>query len=312
MKTVRIVSTFAFAAIAAFPSATFAWGSSGHRIVAAIAWKELGATTRKRIIAILKSAPANSEIAKLRPSSGADSVRNEQWFIAVSTWPDLVRDPARLSHTYHRRVWHYADHFWRDDDGPAHEVKGPPPKNAVERLTVLVADLRKPGSTEFPRAVELAWVIHLMGDIHQPLHNASRISKGQLEGDGGGNGMALTNSLDLHTFWDHIPDEVFESDPSNKRTKKESAAFEGTPEYVEMWRATITKTFGPRVVGKSQSVDAFERWSLEGAKIAEDSVYRGAKAKDAAYQARVAAMSNRAMALAGHRLAGLLTSVFSE
>jgi hypothetical protein len=40
-------------------------------------------------------------------------------------------------------------------------------------------------------------------------------------GDGGGNGMPLTKSLDLHTLWDHIPDEVFESDPSNTRTKND-------------------------------------------------------------------------------------------
>lgn len=251
-------------------------------------------------------------IAKLRPTSGADSVRNEQWFIALATWPDLVRDPARVSHMYHRRVWHYADHLWRDDDGPAHEVKGPPPKNAVERLTVLEADLRKPKSTLFPRAVELAWVVHLMGDIHQPLHNASRISKDQPTGDGGGNGMALTKSLDLHTFWDHIPDEVFESDPSNTRTKKESAAFERTPEYIESWRTTITKRFAPSIVGRGLPADAFDRWSRDGAKIAEDSVYRGAKAKDAAYQARAAATSRHAMALAGYRLAALLKSVFGE
>ena len=170
-----------------------------------------------------------------------------------------MRDPERVSHVYHRRVWHYADHLWRDYNGPAHEVKGPPPKHAVERLTVLEEDLRKRKSTMFLRAVELAWVIHLMGDLHQPLHNASRISKVQPKGDAGGNGMALTKSLDLHTFWDHIPDEVFESDPSNERTMKENKAFERTPEYIESWRKTITPEFGPSIVGRGQPVDAFDR-----------------------------------------------------
>ena len=85
----------------------------------------------------------------------------------------------------------------------------PPVTNAVERLTALEAQLKSTTVDMTNRAIALCWYLHLMGDLHQPLHCASWFSAefpGN-DGDRGGNGVAIQPHgapVKLHSFWDGL------------------------------------------------------------------------------------------------------------
>jgi hypothetical protein len=74
--------------------------------------------------------------------------------------------------------------------------------NCLDTLTNKMASVHD-------RAVSLAWVLHLMGDLHQPLHAANRVSQGHPRGEGlGGNHFVLDldgKLVNLHMFWDQLP-----------------------------------------------------------------------------------------------------------
>ncbi|MEY2633420.1 MAG: hypothetical protein RIR00_2074 [Pseudomonadota bacterium] len=184
------------------------WNGNGHRFVAAIAWQQLSPTVRQKVGNALARHPDYPDwLARSKESDPAYAA-----FLAAATWPDsLRRDPrfhddhaepespaapapgappfdyARHSH------WHYMDLL---ADG-SRQGKG----EIAERLELLIASLRDPAQ----RPYALPWLIHLVGDIHQPLHVGSR-------GDEGGNGFAIEDSTqprapfsNLHSWWDNLP-----------------------------------------------------------------------------------------------------------
>ena len=54
------------------------------------------------------------------------------------------------------------------------------------------------------KSYDLSWFLHLIGDLHQPLHCTSRVSATQPDGDSGADGVKLTSPANLHTFWDGV------------------------------------------------------------------------------------------------------------
>src|SRR5262249_18363782 len=54
------------------------------------------------------------------------------------------------------------------------------------------------------KSYDLSWLLHLVGDVHQPLHSTTRVSTTKPDGDDGGNGVKLTWPANLHTFWDDV------------------------------------------------------------------------------------------------------------
>ena len=190
-----------------------AWGPTGHRVVAAIAWQNMTPAARSQAIAILMKAAANTGIAALRPTTGTAAERDAFFFAEVATWPDLVRSGPRKP-LFHHAAWHFADHFWSTVNGKPKEdtTKGPAAENAFERLTHFERALKADHTAKPDNAIALAWMLHLMGDLHQPLHNAARETKAFPNGDRGGNDFRLDGKMELHKYWDDIPDEMFAAD----------------------------------------------------------------------------------------------------
>jgi S1/P1 Nuclease len=194
-QTVRsktIVATLV-TAVMLLASATpaWSWGRDGHRVVARIAAKNLSQEARMKIAAILQTNAAGVEEAMAR----------------ASTWPDEIDKVQTGS-----REWHFID-------GPVtalFSVAGLCPQHncVIDQIENLQSRLRN-NTTGFtlltppspPRPMtsqELAFLIHFVGDIHQPLHAATN-------GDRGGNCVELANPLlhpdgsqttDLHAVWD--------------------------------------------------------------------------------------------------------------
>ena len=110
---------------------------------------------------------------------------------------------------YHQAPWHYINFPFKPDGQPADvRVREPEPVNI---LTALAENERvvKDANDGEPKAIALAWLFHLVGDIHQPLHTAQLFTVEYPKGDRGGNEICVRvtqagQPMDLHRFWDGV------------------------------------------------------------------------------------------------------------
>ncbi len=181
-----------------------AWNDKGHMVVARLAWKKLSDKERVQVIEILRRHPHYGEFLSAGRPEGFEE---DEWaFLRAATWSDWVR--GHHKDEYHHGTWHYIDYPFvppgsdidpKDHQPPADE------ENIVNQLTVCRTKIKKGNDAD--RAVYLAWLFHLAGDIHQPLHCTSLFSKQFPEGDRGGN-LALfridSGKVKLHPFWDGL------------------------------------------------------------------------------------------------------------
>lgn len=200
-----------------------AWNSTGHELVAQIAYDQLSPETKSAIVTILKAHP------RLNEDLLHDEVRAKDddlaMFLRAATWPDMVRYVLHpMTRTEHHSKWHYVD-FPFEQDG----VKGPvpdlqwdgqsDPANLVQAMQKVLIQLKDPQTPKDRKAIDMCWVEHLVGDIHQPLHATSWFSKEFPHGDQGGNLVVveLPNKeiVNLHYYWDSI--EGMSLDPEQIR-----------------------------------------------------------------------------------------------
>jgi len=146
------------------------WGVEGHHVVARIAESRL--TPRAR--------------------AEAERLLGGQSLEAVSTWADEIRRDQPAT-----GPWHYVDIELGDTAyDPARDC--PHSACAVDALNTQIGILADTTRSDSARAEALRWVIHLVGDIHQPLHGSD-------DHDKGGNDDHVVyrgNSTNLHSLWD--------------------------------------------------------------------------------------------------------------
>lgn len=278
------------------------WSAVGHRVVAQLAWEQLDPATRDRLDAILQQMPADAGLAEM--SVGADPAeRPRKRFLDASVWSDVVRDEAfpDRRQRYHRGRWHYINHFWdQPADGPARlrRDRQPPDENIVSSLATLRSTLADESAPAAERAVALAWILHLVGDIHQPLHTTARITATEPEGDRGGNLFQLRKRNNLHRYWDGI-----------LRLEYPRAAIE-----------EIADEIGAKHPRPSLAEDLAEgqpsSWAEEGLAITMEQVYpadlkRGQK-PNRAYRRQAIETAERRIAIAGQRLADYLATTLDS
>lgn len=289
----------------AWAPAALGWTDTGHRVVAGIAWERMAPETRDAAVELLRAAPEDRGIGRLEPDSGTDpgtaEDRRRQLFLEASTWPDRLKGTP-----HHRPQWHYVNHFWRvgpDGRSVAVEELEPAPHNVVERLGVLsrtVADRSEPAAE---RSVALAWVLHLVGDLHQPLHTSARVTDHPEErrGDRGGNTFLLHPDGDgepwnLHAWWDTALDRNLPRRPE-----------EGVEAYLERLVGVVAERTGGVPAGGPP--DDFQGWAREGVALAQGIVYAGlerGREPSPEYRDRVRETSLERLHRAGVRLARLL------
>jgi len=217
-----VLALFAFCAPPAFP-----WNDRGHMSVAYLAYKKLHPATRDRVNALLKLNPQYGDwaasAAKQMPGRSADE-NNMMIFMLAATWADAIkRDPAykqdgsqagnrppaspasrqntgyadQLMHKY----WHFIDTPFASGGTPLPAIPSP---NLEERIALFRKVLASASPDEL-KSYDLSWLLHLVGDAHQPLHAATRVSSARPEGDAGGNLVKLDcTKCELHFFWDDL------------------------------------------------------------------------------------------------------------
>jgi nuclease S1 len=171
------------------PVAAQAWGPKGHRLVGGLAATELTPQARAEIARLLHG---ETEPTLAGVANWADDLREHD--------PDLGKRSAR---------WHYVN-LAEDDcvySPPKHCPTGDCVIEAINRQRTVLADRAQPDAA---RAQALKFLVHLVGDAHQPLHAGYARDRGgntvQIQLDGKG-----TN---LHWVWDG---EVIASAGMNER-----------------------------------------------------------------------------------------------
>lgn len=201
-----------------------AWDSVGHRLTTRIALHYLEESTARYLQEILQEHPRfQQDFVDQMPSSIArgDEVEQRAWLLGQAAfWPDIARGIIESEREkYNRPNWHYIDGAWlrgeADTQGntylgvsPLDDILGEVVNsedevaNIMNALDYNAALLSSEETSPDLRAVALCWVLHLVGDIHQPLHVGSLYTANRFSnGDRGGNGIQ-TDDGTLHARWD--------------------------------------------------------------------------------------------------------------
>jgi hypothetical protein len=282
-----------------------AWNDTGHKVVARIAWENMKPQTRVKVMALLMSAPQDATLRDLfTDDSRPLPEREREFFQRASTWADIVRDRdfRERYEKYHKGTWHYTNFFW--EQPPKGKPKDrtdmkPAPENIVERLQHFQSSLADPNLEQSRGAIDLAWVLHLVGDIHQPLHCSARVTPTEPEGDRGGNLFRLDSTFTLHGYWDNILSLSF---PHNENESEEA--------YLDRLAQAIMKRHSKAKLAAKLEPGEFAAWAMEGYKTARTKVYPSSLKRNQApsnkYRKNALKISEKAIAVAGYRLAEML------
>jgi hypothetical protein len=329
MKNRSLFATLApvFCAALSLSAATsVAWIGTGHKVVALIAWDDLTPKTKEAVTALLKQHHRYKEDLLL--DAPADETPDEQArtaFATAATWPDMVRNQDNPMHTlYNHPAWHYIDIPFAVDGQPADEKPpaGPAPHNIVEALQKCTAELKSAEIKDSDKAVDLCWVEHLVGDIHQPLHAASLFSKQFPNGDQGGNAETILrdppypdSSTKLHLLWDSLPGDF----QSEDLCRYEAQGLRADPKYSrEKLKDLLTKTDFMDWAKESHALAAEDAY-LNGT-LQVGTVHRRGEAGGGGggqtpgvppgYMAKAEGVAMHQVSLGGYRLADQLNAIF--
>lgn len=276
------------------PVAALAWGNTGHEVVALVAQRYLTKQASARLDALLR---ADSDT--LTPPDLASR----------ATWADRYRDSDRNT-TKQRykatRQWHFVDIEIGHPDLPASCSGHPPisdpaslgPADAcvADKISQFEAELTRLRGTDPERLLALKFLLHFVGDVHQPLHAANN-------NDSGGNAVKVLFGnrkvgQSLHGYWDTAVVRTIGRDPVQIAAKLghrfdarcRKGWMQGGPDDWAMESFTLARTAAYRLP----------------ALPAEDARGQDAFLLDAAYQRRARAVASEQLAKAGCRLAMIL------
>ena len=168
--------TFLLASTLLITQYAFSWGVTGHRVIGEIAQDHL---TKK----------AKKELRKL---IGKETLA---WW---ANWPDFIKSDSTWNHA---SPWHYVDlpgHMEREKF--IEELKKLPGKNLYTQVPAMLTELKDKSLPVEKRREALYFLIHLIGDLHQPLHVGR-------DEDAGGNKIVVywfDKKTNLHTLWDSM------------------------------------------------------------------------------------------------------------
>ena len=301
------------AVMGSFAVPAFAWDETGHKITGYIAWQQMTPEVRDKVIKILLSAPEDSQIATFYFPYGTRTVdtRKREYFMLMATWADMIRDKAFDARfkKYHNANWHYADRFWQWKDGKAVFIDTKDESGlALQKLNEF-SQLIRGTATDAEKAIAIAWLEHLIGDIHQPLHNSSRVSGASPKGDQGGNLFFLTpkgtkreNVENLHWFWDSIIPRYLPN-----------AKDQCDADYLDPIAQQMMRLYPYDKEKEKINSGKFEIWAKESLDIATSEVYRGVELFEMPsdkYKKKAFEIAQERLALAGYRMGDLFNEVF--
>jgi hypothetical protein len=169
----RLLNVLLLTLITCSSQTTLAWSQTGHRAAAEVGDHFLSAEARIAVESIL----GREDLAR------------------ASTWPDFMRADPGDFWQHEAGPWHYVT----VPPGTTYEAVGAPPQGDAHSALLAFSEtvLDAEASTE-EKALALRFIIHIIGDLHQPLH----VGNGE---DRGGNDFAVSHfgePSNLHRVWD--------------------------------------------------------------------------------------------------------------
>ena len=237
----------------------FGWGTTGHRVVGKIAEQHL-------------SDKARLEIKKI--------LNNESLAIA-STWADFIKSDKKYDHTH---KWHYVS----IPDGQTYGQSEKAEADIIEAIDRLTKQLKDPSVRDEDRLIALRFIIHLVGDIHQPLH------VGKKE-DRGGNKVPFRwfgSETNLHSVWDS---KIIDFQDLSYTELSESINYASNEQITKWQNSTVLD------------------WANESYNLRRD-IYSSLKNPGSPYRYNYIyyPIIEQQLLKAGIRLAGILNKVFEE
>ena len=244
---------FSFVCCLLMPHFAMACGGAGHQVIAAEAYRELSPKMKAEVFAVLKAHPDFPKWEKAyNPNAAFDLPAYV--FMHSSTWPDEIR---RKGNQYDHPNWHFIDYPLRPPAFPF-EPDAKPADNVLFGVAECEKTLSDTNAAPEVRAVSLSWLIHLIGDLHQPLHCESLFNDAYPHGDKGGNDFYVKpgqTGVRLHGLWDGLLGKS-----SNPRTQW-NHAIELQGEFPSASLPELTNHTTPKA------------WSLESRELAIDNGY---------------------------------------
>jgi hypothetical protein len=212
--------------LALLPTSLMAWGPIGHMTVDYVAYERLTPTTKMRMRDLLKLNPDYSNWEKQIPAGTSPEDHDRIIFMIAATWADDIKGESQYkddgpdpggnvpdgasssqnigySDLLRHRYWHFVDLPFSPDGTKLPPIPTP---NAETQIDVFRAVLASAQPDEL-KSYDLVWLLHLIGDLHQPLHATTHVTEIQGQGDAGGNLVKLKGDAasNLHSYWDDLP-----------------------------------------------------------------------------------------------------------
>ena len=298
---------------------SFAWYGFGHMAVAYVAYEHLDPRVKARADQLIRKNPSYAKWKAQLPAGLTAEQQNRMLFMIAATWPDEIRnDPSYhddgpaggnkppvnggsenigYSDKARHKYWHFAD-TPITQDGTL--VEPTPAPNVETQIKQFAKGLSSGPASR--KSYDLVWLMHLVGDVHQPLHTTARFSADLPHGDNGGNAVQVNapspcagdrKATSLHGLWDGAPGDLADAE---KQPQKVIAYAAGLP--------------AQNVPATDQDVDA---WVGESVLLAQTKVYvspigdgKGPWKVDEAYCAEMKTVADQRVVQAGMRLANLI------
>jgi len=287
-----------------------AWNKPTHMVSAAIAYadlKERNLDVIAKVVEVLKQHPHfDSDWAPLLEQVSADK-RKLYLFMLASKWPDDVR----TQHQQHDEpTWHYVNIAYRPGED---DVKIPHKESILTAFQKNRSTVSSGIADREGRAIALCWMLHVIGDITQPLHTIKLVTNKFPEprGDKGGNEFFIREkpdgaTKDLHGFWDSLITRT--DDFQNVLEKADSL--------------TSDPDLSREKFSNELSVQSFNDWAVATYRLAIDRTYlngtlkageehNGAVIPDD-YKEKAKEVAKRQVVLSGYRISDAMVEMFGK
>jgi hypothetical protein len=186
-------------------TSAFAWHDMGHMVVAQIAYLRLSPVAKVQVDRLLVTPAGKRPLIHLCAGYYTAATCEKTYDpITIAVWMDDFRGDS-LNDSYD--PWHYTNFKPFFDGIPERANVGPEPFNVLDRINWSINTLRQGTGRDKRDAEVLGFLYHVVGDVHQPLHAATRYSVRNPDGDSGGNRFLIKLPPDgrdgnLQFIWD--------------------------------------------------------------------------------------------------------------
>lgn len=303
-----------------------AWWDQTHQLIGLMASKNISEKTHDAAIKLLKypiSYPGSLTLSQ-----------NTSDFDTAASWPDALKLYSDQSNADHKKC-HFTD-FKSDSSKVGKDVSyadaqkslqaslKDEPINSVSCLKSAIKTLSNAGESDVNRAVALRFVVHIIGDMGQPLHNISLIRHGKEDFGGtradfdGLASITATNGStkiqkNLHALWDASVGVFFQFPFEFEDAKMGKFSDEDRNFNIILSKKLEDSKYTKTIYSDtSSSNDSIEDWVIEGHQIALQYVYTDTDKQWGIYSLQREDLIKKQVLKSSMRLAQILNAVFDK